>query len=153
MFLRTPYNYDANQASDEAGLECTDLSKAIQSQKEEADINTIVKRFGLSGELPQNVRMPMYGDFTDIKDYHTAMNSVIAAKDSFMRLPWDVRREFDNDPEQFVEFCLNPENKEKAAKLGLVNPEDTAKQATGTAPASAGTEPGATPAQPAGNPA
>ena len=42
---------DMDEASVEAGLECKDDSLAVQSQRDEADINTIVRRFGLSGEL------------------------------------------------------------------------------------------------------
>ena len=45
---------------------------AVQSQRDEADINTIVRRFGLSGELPQGVRAPTYGDFEDIVDFQAA---------------------------------------------------------------------------------
>ena len=51
-FVRSPYNYDMSAVSDETGLCCEDESLAIQSAKEDADINTIVRRFGLTGELP-----------------------------------------------------------------------------------------------------
>lgn len=119
MFLRTPYNYDTNAVSDETGLECLDESKAIQSQKEEADINTIVRRFGLTGQLPVNARMPEYGDFTGITDYQSALNAVMSADETFMQMPADVRVRFGNDPKKFVEFCLDPANAEEAAKLGL----------------------------------
>ena len=42
VFLRTPYNYDTMAASNESALECLDESLAIQSAKDESDINTIV---------------------------------------------------------------------------------------------------------------
>lgn len=122
MFLRTPYNYDTMQASDETALRCDDPSLAQQHAKDECDINTIVRRFGLTGELPSGVRMPQYGDFTGVTDYHSALNAVIAAQDSFSQLPADVRSRFNNDPAAFVDFCMNEENRAEAEKLGLVAP-------------------------------
>lgn len=120
MFLRTPYNYDTMQVSDETGLKCEDPSLAQQNMKDECDINTIVRRFGLTGELPSGVRMPQYGDFTGVTDYHSALNAVIAAQDSFAQLPADVRARFGNDAASFVDFCMNEDNRAEAEKLGLV---------------------------------
>lgn len=132
IFCRSGYNYDRDEASMEAGLDCGagfDLatgecvlipSKTKQSFAEECDINTIVRRFGLTGELPANVRMPSYGDFEDTPDYHTAMNAVRAAQESFMAMPADVRYRFNNDPGRFVDFCSDPANEAEARKLGLV---------------------------------
>lgn len=137
--LRSQFNYDTDSVSTETGLKCEDESLAQQHQKDEADINTIVKRFGLTGELPNNVRMPVYGDFTGITTYQDALHAVMAANDSFMQMPADVRNRFNNDPEQFVEFCLDPANAEEAVKLGLA-----VKKPGPEAPAS--TPPAGTPA-------
>lgn len=123
MFLRTPYNYDTMEASDASALTCDDPSLAQQHMKEESDINTIVRRFGLTGELPSGVRMPQYGDFTGVTDYHTALNAVIAAQDSFAQLPADIRTRFGNDAAAFVDFCMKEENRAEAEKLGLVAPQ------------------------------
>lgn len=120
VFLRTPYNYDRNAASDESGLSCGEPSRAIQSAAEEADINTIVKRFGLTGKLPENVRMPQYGDFTGVTNYQEALHAVMAAEESFMKMPAHVRERFHNDPASFVDFCANEANREEAEKMGLV---------------------------------
>ena len=68
-----------------------DESKAIQSAEEESNINTIVRRFGISGELPNQVAMPQSGDFTNIPDFHTVMNLVRQAQEEFVRIPADVR--------------------------------------------------------------
>lgn len=122
VFVRSPYNYDVDLASDESALRCNDESLAQQNQKEESDINTIVRRFGLSGELPTNVRMPQYGDYTGITDYQSALNAVNEAQSAFMRMPADIRTRFNNDPEEFVQFCLDDKNRAEAEKLGLVPP-------------------------------
>lgn len=119
-FFRTPYNYDRDLASDESGLRCDDPSLAKQQFREEADINTIVERFNLTGQLPDNVRLPSYGDFLGVGDYHTAMLAVRAAAEDFMALPAALRARFGNDPAQFVDFCSDESNTEEARKLGLL---------------------------------
>lgn len=122
--LRTEYNYDMNQAGDDCGLECKDPSLTKQSFKEESDINTIVDRFKIHGELPQNVRLPTYEDFTGVFDFHSAMNAVAIARESFDKMPANVRTRFHNDPQEFVEFCNHKDNLAEARKLGLVPPEE-----------------------------
>lgn len=106
------------------GLRCEDVSLAKQSFKEECDINTICRRFGITGELPTNVRAPRYGDFTDVVDFQSALNAVREAGESFMLMPAHVRARFQNDPQQFLEFVENDSNRDEAVRLGLVFPEE-----------------------------
>ncbi len=120
VFLRTPYNYDKDAASNESGLHCEDASLAQQHYKEECDINTILGKFNITGLLPESPLSPRYGDFTGISDYHTAMNRVIAAQDEFEALPANIRARFDNDPAKLIEFLENSDNRLEAEKLGLV---------------------------------
>lgn len=122
MDWRSGYNYDRDAVSQETGLRCMDKSLAIQSQAEEADINTIVRRFGLTGQLPQNVRVPLNVDFDDVFDYQTAMNVIAEANQAFMRMPADVRARFQNDPGAFVDFCSDADNLPELRKLGLAVP-------------------------------
>lgn len=121
MFIRSSFNYDRDQVSNETGLQCLDESKAIQSAEEESNINTIVRRFGISGELPNQVAMPVSGDFTNIPDFHTAMNLVRQAQEEFVRVPAEIRARFNNDPGRFMDFFDDPANYDEALKLGLVN--------------------------------
>lgn len=121
-FMRTPFNYDRDEVSDQTGLICPEPTLAQQQFKEESDINTILERFGRTGEVVVPVRMPEYGDYTGVVDYHTAMNAVISAQASFDSLPAKVRARFDNDPGRFVEFCLDDNNRAEAIDLGLVPP-------------------------------
>ena len=123
VFLRTPYNYDTMAASNESALECLDESLAIQSAKDESDINTIVRRFGLTGVLPSGVRQPTYGDFVGVSDYQSALAVIESADESFYAMPADVRARFGNDPAQFVDFCSDPANLSEMRKLGLAVPE------------------------------
>lgn len=119
-FVRNAYNYDMNKAGDESGLRCEDVSLAKQSFAEEVDINTIVKRFHLTGELPDGISVPDYGDFSDVTDFHSAMNVVAKAKEGFETLPAVLRSKFHNDPAEFMEFVSDDKNREEAEKIGLV---------------------------------
>ena len=125
VFLRTPYNYDVDAVSDKTGLKCEDPSLAQQHMAEECDINYIVERFGVTGQLPEAaVIPPTYGDFTGIGDYRDALNAVSSANAAFMALPANVRERFDNDPALFVDFCssTDPQDRSLAIELGLVPP-------------------------------
>lgn len=137
-FLRTPYNYDRNAASDETGLSCPEETLTQQQFKDETDINTIVRRFGLTGEMPPNVVVPMTGDFTDaVTDYHSALNMVKAADAGFLTIPAEIRTQFDNDPGKLIAFLEDEKNRPKAIELGLVKapPPAPAPAATPAAPA------------------
>lgn len=129
VFIRTPYNYDMHEASNESALRCMDKSRTAQEFKDEADINTIVKRFGLTGELPENVPMVLQGDFTNVTDFMGAMNLVVAARESFDAQPAEIRARFDNDPHKFLEFTSNKDNLDEAIKMGLVREESITKRA------------------------
>lgn len=122
VFVRSDGNYDMDVESLMSGLECEDPSLAIQSAQEETDINTIVKRFGLSGQLPSGIAAPTYGDFTDVVDFQSAMQAVAGAREAFDALPAAVRSRFHNDPGELVDFCSDEANRAEAVKLGLVVP-------------------------------
>lgn len=121
--LRSYRSYDVDAVSYENGLHCEDESKAVQSQRDESDINTIVRNFGLTGKMPTDVRVPSYGDFTGVDDYRSALDAIRAADSSFMRMPANVRARFENDPQQFLDFCMNPDNLEEMRTLGLAVPK------------------------------
>lgn len=124
LFLRAPGNYDADKASDEAGLACSPDDCVTQQQfAEECDINTIVRRFGLTGELPETFAMPVSGDFTEVVDFQSAMNVVRAAEEAFMQIPAETRARFANDPARLYEFLNDSGNRDEARKLGLLRPE------------------------------
>lgn len=147
-FVRNPYNYDHRLASIESGLKCDDLSLTVQSEADDADINTIVRRFGLTGELPKGLRAPVYGDFTGVVDYQSALNAIDEADSVFLQLPAEVRSRFDNDAAKFVDFCSNDANRSELTKLGLIVPPATpASPAAGDKPeqgASEGSSTGST---------
>jgi len=126
-FMRTPYNYDTNQASNESGLDCKDKSLAQQHKAQETDINFIVKRYTQTGELPNLTMPPLRGDFTGIGSYQDALDLMVLARESFQAMPAEVRSRFTNDPGNFVDFCSDENNRDELRKMGLYSPEAAAR--------------------------
>lgn len=133
MFLRAPYNYDVDEASLDAGTVNDKPSMTDESFGEECDINTIVRRFGLTGEMPQPVVVPTYADFERTYDYHSALLEIRRAESEFMRLPAAVRARFDNDAGSLLAFLEDDKNREEAVSLGLVHPKPGASPGEGVA--------------------
>lgn len=131
-FLRTPYNYAAEEVSHETGVECPadDEHAADQEHKDDCDINILVARFGLAGLMPDNFQWPEI-DLTHATDYHTAMNVLVQAEQAFKQLPADLRYRFKNDPHQLDMFLHDGNNRDEAVKLGLIAPpKETARDGT-----------------------
>jgi len=118
-FIRTPYNYDTNQVSDATGTDTGTDSKTQQQFKDEVDINTIVERFGVTGEMPPPINFPQTQEFEETFDFQTSMNVIRQAQESFMTLPAKARARFDNNPQKFMEFMNEEDNAAEAVKLGL----------------------------------
>jgi len=72
-----------------------------QHLREEVDINTIVRRFGLTQAAPPVVA-GVYGDFTGVYDYESARELLDRIDGQFMQLPPEVRERFGNDPAQLL---------------------------------------------------
>lgn len=136
MKFRTAYDGLADKVSEETGLECKDPSLAVQEQRDDADINNIVRRFGLTGELPVASRVALpEGVFYDNCDYRECLDVVNAAQKSFASMPASVRNRFGNDAAAFVEFAENPDNLDECIKLGLAPPKVVERASEPVAPA------------------
>lgn len=151
---RSRYNYNTDHVSEQTGIAIPDDEEnrmVKQEFAEEVDINTILRRFNITGQLPSGVRMPVYADFEEVFDFHSAANAIAQANEAFEQMPANVRERFQNDPAKFVAFCDNPNNRAEAERLGLVDPRapetPPANPSTGGAPSSTTTAPA--PAAPA----
>lgn len=126
-FVRNPYNYDMAAVSQDTGLKCEDISLAQQHMRDECDINVIVERFGVTGQLPVTPLEPTYGDFSGVGDYHSALNKIIATESDFMALPAALRARFNHDPMELVNFLFDEANRSEAIELGLIDGEPVAQ--------------------------
>lgn len=104
-------------------IDCSnDEPMTQQNEKDAADINLIVER-AKRGAVPPTGRgtVPMYGDFTVIPtDLREVLVKAKFAEDLFMTLDPFVRRRFNNDPVEMLDFLNDEKNREEAIKLGLV---------------------------------
>lgn len=130
VFMRTPYNYNTDKVSDETGLSCPEETKTQQQFKEESDINTIVERFGISGEMPPTMNFPEPEEFIETMDFQTSMNVIVKARESFMEMPAKQRARFQNDPQKFMEFMHNEENIDEIIKMGLAKKREQPEEPT-----------------------
>lgn len=119
-FVRSANNYNTEVVSDLTGLSCPEPSLAVQDQAEETDINYIMKKFGQGYQLPEAFDARLYPDFTQMTDFHTALNAVREAGEMFMQMPAELRAKFDNDPAKLIAFVEDEKNRGKAEDMGLV---------------------------------
>lgn len=101
-------------------MESFEASRTQQQFVEDCDINVILQRYMKNGSDPRLPTEGMFGDFTNLPDLQTAMNTVIEAEEAFGGLPAKVRKEFDNDPRQLMAFLSDPSNRDRAVELGLI---------------------------------
>lgn len=131
-FFRTEHNYDRKEASDATATINNEGSLTRQEFAADADINTIVERMSLGYQMPVNTTPPMQGDFTGLPDYGGAVQMIRKAQEIFNNLPAKIRERFQNDPEKYINFFHDENNRLEAEKLGLVKPrpvpEDPAKK-------------------------
>lgn len=104
--LRSPGSYDEVSVSMAAAVffEEEDYEKCPtqQSLRDEVDINTIVRRFGVAAAPAVAGSQGVYGDFTGITDYESALEMVERVRADFMRLPANLRERYGNDPGRFL---------------------------------------------------
>lgn len=125
---RKAYDGLEEEASAAAAIDFSDAtSLTVQSAKDDADINVLVRRFGVTGSMPRPNMQPFYGDFSGVTDYQTALNQVMEADAAFEQLPAELRSRFHNDPGELWAYLHDPElDKDEARKLGLLEPEKPA---------------------------
>lgn len=122
LLVLNPFTIDADVHTFAHGLACTDDSLTVQADGEQADINFIVKQFGLTASLPYGEAVPEYADYSDLpSDYHSAINFVRDADNLFMKYPADIRSKFNNDAGLFLNFITNPANRDEAISLGFID--------------------------------
>lgn len=104
------------------GITFTEPSRTKQSELADSDINNIMARYATTGQITHlQAGQPLYGDFSEVEDYQTSLNKVMSAEDKFNSLPSDIRKKFDYNPQNMIDFILNPDNREECVKLGFIN--------------------------------
>lgn len=113
------------EVSDATGMDTGPESMVQEQFRDEVDINAIVRRYGIATGVPVPSAGAMYGDFTGITDFESAVDLVKNTEGRFMALPAEVREKFLNNPGNLVRFASEstPEEFEavfKTAPAGAV---------------------------------
>lgn len=99
-------------------------TRVKQSFADDCDINKILAKYKTTGVIDHVTNNGQYVDCPTGLDFHDAQNLIIAAQQTFDELPAHVRKEFGNNPAQFLSFVENPENVERMRELGLTDPPE-----------------------------
>lgn len=79
-----------------------------------------MEKYHLTGHLNRPDKIARYGDFSGYSDFHGLKNRLIQAEEEFMALPSQIRRRFNNDAGEMIDFINDPENATEAALMGLI---------------------------------
>jgi hypothetical protein len=120
------YNEDGSIVRKRVVLDCSDDELITeQNHKDEVNINKIIQRHGIDLIQKTSVIQQLVFDDNPNNDFTEVMQMMVNAKDSFMSLPSEVRKQFDNDPAKFVDFVRNGDNQQQLIDMGLaVAPEE-----------------------------
>jgi len=99
-------------------------SRTQQHFKSQTNINSIMDRYKKTGILPTRNDQPVFGDFSNVEDYQSSLNKLMIAQESFNQLPANIRKRFQNDPGQLIDFISKEENRDEAITLGLVKAKE-----------------------------
>jgi len=96
-----------------------DPSLTKQEYRDDVDINKIIAKFKITGELPVK-KGGYYADVSRIPDYQTILDQVNQAQEMFMTYPAAIRARFNNDPGQLLDWAADPKNRPEAVKMGIL---------------------------------
>lgn len=102
----------------------------------ECDINVLMQRYENQdiGAIMRRAGEPAYYDFSELpSDLMGFMKLTQDAENAFMTLSAQVRRQFDNDPVDFVNFASDPANLEQMRTWGLAPPAPSVPSAAAPA--------------------
>jgi len=88
-----------------------------QGFKGSTDINRLLAKAARSGTLSHLQQYQgNYGDFSGF-DFMEVQNKIARGTQVFEALPAEVRREFNQSPQEFFEFANDPDNRDRLGEL------------------------------------
>lgn len=135
-FRRIFNDEDDARFVDLGAILCEDDSLTVEGPARDADINVLVKRYGIdkSGMPVAPIDPSAYGDLSEAPDLKTAMDRIRDANERFAALPASMRRRFNNDAAQLWDFVNDPQNGDESVSLGLLQREESSVVPTPVVP-------------------
>lgn len=108
----------------------SDQESKVQEQFADAcQTDTIIRKYNMMGVNPFIASGgSQYLDTTEIPSFVVAQNSQVKVREYFEGLPSDIRLEFNNDPAQFAEAVLDPQNADYLREIGVLAPLPAEKE-------------------------
>lgn len=91
-----------------------------QSDAQAADINYIMAKYEETGYLPVQNRELFFADVSKVGSFDAAVAVVHNIEEQFSHIPAEVRKRFNNDPAEFLDFTRNPANVDEMKEMGLL---------------------------------
>lgn len=91
-----------------------------QSHKKSCDIHVILRNAERTGVMDHVSRFKgTYMDMPSGVDFHEAQNILASATQMFESVPAEIRKRFNNDPAEYLDFMQDENNRDKMVALGL----------------------------------
>ena len=95
-------------------------SMTDQSQADDCDVNLVMNRvLKTRDESILKRKQGFYAEVSEFRDLGTHLMQVQEAQEAFMALPAELRRKFNNNPVEMIEFLDDPSKIEESITLGL----------------------------------
>jgi len=141
--IETEEAYSPLRRIHDVGMDFTNAPRMTQQEfANEVNINQIIARAERTKQTIIGDQSGMvYGDFTKVTDYQSALGLIQEANNQFQLLNAETRNRFQNNPANLLAFIQNDQNHEEAISLGLLSKEavEASKAAKAEALKAAGT--------------
>lgn len=109
-----------------------------QHHVNDTDINQIVGKFIKTGLIPQVQSEKTFRDVSGGLSYQDTLDILNDANARFSALSAKIRRRFNDNPHEFLEFVDDKDNYDEAVKLGIFLPAQKASAGSNTGTLGAG---------------
>ena len=98
-------------------------SKVQSEFAAEADANYIIDKHIRAGDHGRHFELDHFQDVSDLPDFQTAQNTIIAAQDAWMGLDAKIRRAFGDNIERFLKALKDPAQHDHLVSLNVFKPK------------------------------
>lgn len=131
IYFKTPFNHDTTKEAELTADRDFDKSLTDQSFKEEADINTIIKRLKL-GQHQGDVPLPEHFSSQPRMTYLEMQERLLETSATFYNLAPEIRNEFLNNPARWADQVMKDLAKGNVQNLQRMGIDVEVRPATAT---------------------
>ncbi len=106
----------------------TEPSMTVQSDAHLADIQNIMKQFGIGGIEMLDETQLTFADVSDFTDLADALNQAKVAEVEFLKLPSKVREIFDHDVATWLDTAHDEEKRDALVQAGFLKRKDVLEE-------------------------